>query len=63
MLPNWTRVRLTQNVPCSLGELGDEGVIVDNLLANNKQFYIVELPDKEEIVTVEEENLVNVDLN
>jgi hypothetical protein len=63
MLPNWTKVRLTQNVPCTLGELGDEGIIVDNLLANNKHFYIVELTDKEEIVTVEEEKLKNVDLN
>ena len=63
MLPNWTKVRLTQDVPCTLGELGDEGVVIDNLSANNKQFYVVNISNKQEYVTVEEENLVNVDLN
>lgn len=63
MLPNWTKVRLTQDVPCTLGELGDEGTVIDNLSANNKQFYVVNISNKQEYVIVEEENLVNVDLN
>ena len=63
MLPNWTKVRITDDIPCTFAELGDEGVVIDNLAANNIQFYIVELPDKDEVVTVAEDNLVNVDLN
>jgi hypothetical protein len=31
MLPNWTKIRLTEDVPCTLGEVGDEGVVIDNL--------------------------------
>ena len=45
MLPNYTQVRLTQDVPCTLGELGDEGTVLDKLESgDNTQFYIVELP-------------------
>lgn len=64
MLPNYTQVRLTQDVPCTLGELGDEGTVIDTIDSiDNKQFYIVELPARQDIVTVPEEWIVNVDLN
>ena len=61
MFPNYTQVRLTQDVPCTLG---DEGTVLDKLESGyNTQFYIVELPTKQDIVTVPEEWIVNVDLN
>lgn len=64
MFPNYTQVRLTQDVPCTSGKLGDEGTVLDKLESgDNKQFYIVELPTKQDIVTVPEEWIVNVDLN
>lgn len=64
MISNWTAVRLTKDVPCTSGELGDEGTVIDKIESNDKkQFYIVNLPDKEEIVTVPEEWITNVDLN
>ena len=64
MFPNYTQVRLTQDVPCTLGELGDESTVLDKLESgDNTQFYIVELPTKQDIVTVPEEWIVNVDLN
>ena len=55
---------LTILKPCTLGELGDEGTVLDKLESgDNTQFYIVELPTKQDIVTVPEEWIVNVDLN
>lgn len=64
MIPNWTTVRLTKDVPCTSGELGDEGTVIDKIESNDKkQLYIVDLFDKEEIVTVTEECITDVNLN
>jgi len=63
MLPHWTKVRLTEDIACSTVEKGDEGVVIDSILIPNKTFYLVQVTDKEEIITAVEESLVNVDLN
>lgn len=64
MIPNWTTVRLTKDVPCTLGNLGDEGTVIDKIESNDKkQFYIVDLFNKKEIITVPEEWITNVNLN
>lgn len=64
MIPHWTKVRVTEDVPCSYVELGDEGTIIDDLTTlDDKQFYILEVESKKEIVVVSEDTVVNVDLN
>lgn len=63
MIPNWTKVRVTEDISCSLVEAGDEGTVLDNISTPDKEFYLIEVTDKQEIVTVAEDSIVNVELN